>query len=85
MWLQVQTVTSIPAQQLEDSLATGRILPEGSLINMLFLSCRSSDCLHPVILSNIAGQIKLICTRVLSRIMSLERKLYEALSGEGGG
>ena len=46
MWLQVQTVTSIPAQQLEDSLATGRILPEGSLINMLFLSCCSSDCLY---------------------------------------
>lgn len=41
-------------------------------INMLFLSCCSSDCLHPIILS--AGQIHLICTRVLSRIMSFESK-----------
>ena len=63
--------------------ATGRQLGHRQdiargFINMLFLSCCSSDCLHPIILS--AGQIHLICTRVLSRIMSLERKLYEALS-----
>ena len=47
---------------------------------MLFLSCCSSDCLHPIILS--PGQIHLICTRVLSRIMSLESK--HCLGGSRG-